>query len=333
MKTACDYNREKIREIKPQLSFEGGDFEKWQKEAMAKLSALLGLDRFTLVEDDLQIEYETELENATEIRFTFQSEEGYRAPAHLFLPKGVQNPPVMICLQGHTNGMHISFARPKFKGDEEDIAGGDRDFCVRALKEGFAALALEQRAMGETGERDGRMCQQEFLAALLRGRTTLGERVWDLMRLVDVLEKHFSDRIDLKKICCMGNSGGGTATAYFAALEDRLALAMPSCALSTYKDSIGAMFHCACNYVPDIVTYFDMDDLIAMAYPKRLVQINGKDDPIFPLAGAKSVFEKGTKVYAQNGVSDRCALVIGNGGHRFYADDAWPVVHKLLGVS
>lgn len=84
--------------------------KKWQKKARAKLSTLLGLDRFTLTDLDTQIEYETELENATEIRFTFQSEEGYRAPAHLFLPKGIKTPPVMICLQGHTNGMHISFA-------------------------------------------------------------------------------------------------------------------------------------------------------------------------------------------------------------------------------
>ena len=332
MKTACQYNRESIRQTKPQLSYDGKEYEAWRQKAREKLSSLLGLDRFIPVEDDLQIEYETETENATEIRFTFQSEKGFRTPAHLFIPKGAEKPPVMICLQGHTNGMHISFARPKFKGDEEDIAGGDRDFCVRALKEGFAALALEQRAMGETGERDGRMCLQESLSALLRGRTTLGERVWDAMRLIDVVEKYFSEKVDTGKICCMGNSGGGTATAYIAALEDRIALAMPSCAMSTYRDSIGAMFHCACNYVPDIVNWFDMDDLIAMAYPKRFVQINGKEDPIFPLSGAETVFRKGTRIYQENGLADRCALVIGNGGHRFYADDAWSVVHKLLKV-
>ena len=29
---------------------------------------------------------------------------------------------------------------------------------------------------------------------------------------------------------------------------------------------------------------------------------------------------------------DRCTLIKGNGGHRFYADDSWPVVHKYLGI-
>ena len=330
MKTACEYNRELIGKATPKMSYSGGDFEKWQSDARKKLSELLGIDRFSVVDDGLDIEYTTESADATEIRFTFSTEEGYRAPAHLFLPKGIKKPPVMICLQGHTTGMHISFARPKYKGDEEDIAGGDRDFCVRALKEGFAAIALEQRAMGESGEKDGRMCVQESLAALLKGRTTLGERVWDIMRLIDVIEKHFSQKVDITRICCMGNSGGGTATAYAAALEDRLALAMPSCAMSTYKDSIGAMFHCACNYVPDIVNYFDMDDLLSMAYPKFYVQVNGRDDPIFPISGAKTVFEKGTRVYKDNGLADRCVHIIGNGSHRFYADESWKAVRALL---
>ncbi len=331
MKTACEFNRELIREKTPEMSYRGGDYENWKRAAREKLTSLLGLDKFTKVDDDLDVEYETELDNALEIRFTFQSEKGYRVPAHLFIPKGAERPPVMICLQGHTTGMHISFARPKYKGDEEDIAGGDRDFCVRALKEGFAAVALEQRAMGETGEHDGRMCLQESLAALLCGRTTLGERVWDIMRLIDVIEKHFNEKTDVGKICCMGNSGGGTATAYAAALEDRIALAMPSCAMCTYKDSIGAMFHCACNYVPGIVNWFDMSDLLAMAYPKLYIQINGTEDKIFPISGAQAVFEKGTAVYKENGVFDRCVHIKGNGGHRFFADDAWPAVHKLLG--
>lgn len=331
MKRTCEYNRELLGKVVPKMSYNGENYDEWKKNAREKLSSLIGLDRLLLVDSDLEIEYETEVETSTEIRFTFQSEEGYRVPAHLFIPKGTKNPPVMICLQGHTTGMHISFGRPKHKGDEEDLKGGDRDFCVRALKEGFAAIALEQRSMGEFSERDGRMCFQASTSSLLLGRTTIGERVWDVMRLIDVIEKHFADKVDINKICCMGNSGGGTATAYVAALEDRLALAMPSCAMCTYKDSIGAMFHCACNYVPDIVNYFDMNDLLSMAYPKAFIQINGTEDSIFPLKGAKEVFLKGRKIYEQNSLSDKCVMIEGKGGHRFYADDSWPMVHKLLG--
>ena len=292
----------------------------------------MGMDKFTKVAPELEIEFEEKIEGATEIRFTFRSEEDYRVPCHLWLPDGVKNPPVMICLQGHSTGMHISLGRPKFENDAVTISGGDRDFCVRAIKEGYAAISVEMRNFGEMVEGGkGPRCIEPAMTALLFGRTTAAERVWDIQRLIDVLEESFSDRIDVNIICCMGNSGGGTATTYVAALEDRIKLAMPSCAMCTYKDSIGAMSHCACNYIPSIALHFDMGDLMAMAYPKYFVQISGKEDPIFPLFGAREVFEKGKDAYKTKGMEDRCVIVEGNGGHRFYADDSWTFVHKFLG--
>ncbi len=333
MKTAYENNKELIQLQKPSMAFDGKDFEAWKISARAKLSELLGMDKFTKVDSALEIEYEKKIDNATEIRFTFQTEEGYRVPCHMWLPDGVEKPPVIICLQGHSKGMHISLGRPKYDGDENSIKGGDRDFCVRAIKEGFAAIAVEQRNFGECGGSEkGPCCFESSMTALLMGRTTVGERVWDISRLIDVLENEFSDKVNTDMICCMGNSGGGTATAYVAALEDRLALAMPSCAMCTFKDSIGAMNHCSCNYVPKIAEYFDMGDLLAMACPKYFVQVSGIEDPIFPLFGAEEVFQKGKKAYEACGKGDRTALVKGNGGHRFYADDAWPIVHKYLGI-
>lgn len=332
MKTAYEHNKELIQKTTHSMSYRGGDYGSWKKEAREKLSVLLGMDKFTKVDSNLEIEYEKVENGVEEIRFTFESEQGYRVPCHLLRPEGAENPPVMICLQGHSKGMHISLGRPKYPGDEESIQGGDRDFCVRAVKEGFAAIAVEQRNFGECGaEESGRpRCYESTLTALLMGRTTIGERVWDVSRLIDVLESNFADKVDTETIGCMGNSGGGTATIYLAALEDRIKLAMPSCAMCTYKDSIGAMNHCECNYVPNIALFFEMSDLLAMACPKYYIQVSGKEDPIFPIGAATEVFNEGKKAYAANNVEDRCTLVTGAEGHRFYADDAWPVVHKYL---
>lgn len=330
MKTAYEYNIEKLKTVYPSMSYNGGDFFAWQKEARAKLSELLGMDKFQKTNPDLIIEYEKKIDRATEIRFTFQSEEGYRVPCHLLLPEGIEKPPVMICLQGHSTGMHISLGRAIYDIDSQ-LLGGDRDFCVRAVKEGFASIAVEQRNFGECGgNEEGPQCLYSAMTAILMGRTTIGERIWDVSRLIDVLESDFSDKLDLNTICCMGNSGGGTATAYIAALEDRVVLAMPSCALCTFKDSIGAMPHCACNFVPHIAEYFDMSDLFAMSYPKYYVQVSGKEDAIFPLFGAREIFEKGKSIYEKLGKGDCCTLVEGNGGHRFYADDSWQVVHRYI---
>ncbi len=332
MKTAYEYNMEQLKKTVPSMAYAGEPPEAWKSAARRKLADLLGMDRFQKTDAGVQIEYRRKEDGFEEIRFTFESEPGYRVPCHLLLPEGVAAPPVMICLQGHSTGMHISLGRPKYPKDGETIKGGDRDFCVRAVREGFAAVALEQRNFGECGgSKDGPRCLESALTALLTGRTTIGERVWDVSRLIDVLESEFSGEADLRTIGCMGNSGGGTATAYVAALEPRIVLAMPSCAMCTYRDSIGAMMHCACNYVPHIAEYFDMGDLMAMACPKFFVQVSGREDPIFPLPGAKEVFEKGKRAYDRCGLGARCTFVEGDGGHRFYADAAWPAVHAYLG--
>lgn len=332
MKTAYEHNKDLIQKVTPFMACDVAAFQQWQCAAREKLSQLLGLDKFQKTDLDVTIEREKKIEGATEIRFTYQSEAGYRVPCHMLLPDGIQKPPVMICLQGHSKGMHISLGKPKYEGDENTIKGG-RDFCVQAVKEGFAAIALEQRNFGECGGSEkGPNCFESSMTALIMGRTTIGERVWDISRLIDVIEAEFAEQVDITKICCMGNSGGGTATAYAAALEDRIALAMPSCAMCTFKDSIGAMRHCSCNYVPHIAEYFDMDDLMAMAYPKYFIQVSGKEDNIFPIFAAEQVFESGKRVYDAFHIGDRCTLIKGNGGHRFYQDDAWPIVRKYLGT-
>ena len=165
------------------------------------------------------------------------------------------------------------------------------------------------------------------LRAIMLGRTIIGERVWDIMRLIDLLERDFANLFDTDKIICLGNSGGGTATTYAAAMEERIKIAVPSCAVCRYGDSIAAMAHCACNYVPHIAKYFDMGELCQMVAPRSLIVVNGIGDPIFPIAGAKACVEVAKIAYAAADVSDRLHHVIGNAEHRFYADPTWPILH------
>jgi len=331
--TPFNFNCQAIQKMIPSMSYHGGDFATWQQQARAKLTELLGLDTFTKAEANTQIEYERKIPNGTEIRFLFQSEDGYWVPCHMLLPDGVKQPPVVICLQGHSTGMHISLGRPQYPGDEALIQGGDRDFCVRALAEGVASIAMEQRNFGECGgTEEGPKCLEASMTALMMGRTTIGCRVWDICRLIDLLETEFSHLIDKTKICCLGNSGGGTATAYAAALDDRIYLAVPSCAMCTWEESIAARRHCCCNYVPHIAKYFNMGDILAMACPKYVIQVSGTEDHGFKIAGSLAAFQAGKQAYDDQNASDNCVLVQGNGGHRFYADDAWPVIHKMLNI-
>lgn len=316
------------KKIVPAFRYKGEDFSQWQSEAKAKLAELLGLP-FEKCDDNFKIEYEEEKEGYKEIRFSFQSEEGYFVPCHLLIPENAQKPlPVVLCLQGHSSGMHISLGRIKFEGDEKSISGGDRDFAIGAIKRGYCALAIEQRGMGECGGNEkGPQCHVHTMANLLVGRTTIGERVWDVSRTIDIIEKNFSDIIDTNNIICLGNSGGGTTTFYAACLEERIKTAISSCAVASYDESISAMNHCVCNFVPNIRKYFDMGDLGGLIAPRNLLIVSGVNDSIFPIDSAKKCFERIKAIFEKNG--GICRHIVGPEGHRFYYDLAWAEFDKI----
>jgi dipeptidyl aminopeptidase/acylaminoacyl peptidase len=167
------------------------------------------------------------------------------------------------------------------------------------------------------------------MVALLLGRTMIGERVWDVSRAIDALNC-FPD-VDTSRTGCMGNSGGGTITYFAACLEPRISIAMPSCYVCTFRDSIGRIDHCEDNYIPRALRYFEMGDLACLIAPRPLVVVAGRDDPIFPIAGVEEAFDTIRQIYAAAGAPDHCRLVIGDGGHRFYAAQAWRAFRDLAG--
>ena len=73
-----------------------------------------------------------------------------------------------------------------------------------------------------------------------------------------------------------------------------------------------------------------MADVLGLFAPKPVVVVAGKEDDIFPIAATRRAFKDLRRIYAAHGAADRCHLVEGDGGHRFYADDAWPVMLREI---
>ncbi len=326
-------HHEALKAITPAMRYDGKeDLAEWQKRSRARLAALMGLDKIVPADDDcFTIESQNDCETFTDYRILFQSEEGYFVPCHLWVPKGKEGKiPMVICLQGHSKGFHISLGRPIYPTDEASINGGDRDFAVQIIREGYCALAIEQRCFGECGGTEkGPQCSVPTLSALLYGRTTIGERVFDVSRAIDLVTKNF-DIVDADKIACMGNSGGGTTTIYASAMDERIKVSMPSCSLCTYKDSIGAVSHCSCNFIPNIALDFDMGDLCGLIAPRKLVAVSGASDGIFPHHGVAECIDVAGTYYRAAGAPDNYAWIEGPEGHRFYAALAWPVFHRFF---
>lgn len=322
--------------VVPSLRWDGvTPIETHRAACIAKLSELLGMHTFTPCDPLFEIVAEDELHGygLRHIHFTLQTEEGYFTHCDLLLPQNqVGKLPLCVCLQGHSKGSHISLGLTKYPGDEVNFTEDDGDYCIRAAREGFAALAIEQRGFGRCGGTEhGPACERVAMTALMLGRTLIGERVWDVMRVLDAVEDHFSELITMEGSVLMGHSGGGTATYYTACLEHRFDAYMSSCSVCSYHDSIISIHHCTCNYVPRIARHFDMGDLAVMIAPKKLVVVCGEKDDIFPIHGIRKVYATVEELYRAANADGCCALVIGAGGHRFYADDAWPVMKGLLG--
>lgn len=320
---------------RPLLAFdEAEDFEIQKQQIHRKLEELLG-DMPERVDLDPVVEYQKEFDTYTEYRIHFAVEKAVRAVCLLCIPKmHKEKYPLAVCLQGHGTGMHVSMGRP-YPGNPPDQ--GDRDIAMQALSRGYAALCLEQRGMGERrtekvakiDDHGAPRCHITAMNALLVGRTMIGERCWDVSRAIDLALTYAA--IDGQRILCTGNSGGGTTTYYAACMDDRIQVAMPSCAVCSFADSIAAMFHCQCNFIPGIAKYMDMGDMAAAIAPRKLIVINGKEDPIFPEAGVKKAFDAIQKIYRAAGVPQNCMLTTGNGGHRYYRKEAWEAFDKIIG--
>ena len=324
------YELERVRQTVPHLRFNGDiSLAEWQASAREKLKELLGLP-LQRGESAFELERRDSFDGYTDYRFTVESEPGYFVPCHLLLPDGDKEKyPLTICFSGHGAGMHIALGRAKTEKDEKSLADWHhRAMGPRSIKEGRAALVIEARSFGECSVNGyGTSCTETAKTAILMGRTLIGERVHDAACALDAVLSNFP--IDEGNIVATGNSGGGTAAYYFSALDERVSVCAPSCSICTFEGSIIAMEHCMCNHIPSIRRYFEMSDIAGLIAPRPLVIAAGRTDPIFPIAPTEECFASIQAIYDSVDSREKCALLIGEGGHLNYADLLWGKIHAL----
>jgi dienelactone hydrolase len=327
------YHRRLMDAMVPSDAYKGGAVAGWQRTLRRKVKALLNLDPLDRPALNTKRLWKRDHPLGTIEKVIFTCETGADMPAYVCLPASAKPPyTFMICLQGHTTGMHHSIAVQQDDETKPMEVAGDRDFALGCMARGIAAICLEQRSFGERKEKRqkqvGSGCHDAAMQALMLGKTLMGERVYDVDRAIDYLLTRGD--CDPKRIGVMGNSGGGTISLFSAALLPRIAFAMPSCYFCTFRDSIMSIYHCADNYVPGLLAVAEMPDVMGLFAPKPVVLVAGRTDPIFPLPGVRRAFRHLKAIYAGAGASDRCHLVVGPEGHRFYADLAWSVMLREL---
>jgi len=342
---ADDYVCTLAREHERRFAFQASnqeELEEWQASFRSALVDVLGINRIRERGiSDLEPLFvgKTVLDDHIREEWKITSEPGYRVPFYVLRPLTQERPlPVVITPHGHGKAGKDTYAGiTHSEEDRRSIVEGERDIALQAVREGYIAIAPDVRAFGETRmkkdiEEDRTCsCRTMQMHALLFGRTLIGERVWDISRLIDYAETR--DDMDTGCIVITGNSGGGTVSLFAPAVEERISIAIPSCYFCTFEASIGSIYHCECNYVPGIMTMGEMYDVAGLIAPRPFLAVAGKDDPIFPIAATRLAYSKVRNVYEVAGVPERCELYTGEGGHRYYKERVWPFVARWRGYQ
>jgi cephalosporin-C deacetylase-like acetyl esterase len=263
--------------------------EQWLRERpeqLRRLRSMLGLEPLP-ERTPLQAAITGTLERADYRveKLVFQSLPGLYVTGNLYLPRERPGPlPAIVYACGHAPHPH---------GAKVDY----QDRVVWFAENGYVVLILDTLEFGEVpgihhGIHDLNMWHWVSL-----GYTPMGVEVWNAMRAIDYLESR--PEVDRARIGMTGISGGGSATWYTAAVDERVAAAVPVCSTITFGTQAKywrAAGQCDCIYFHN--TYLtDFPIVAALIAPRPLLICSGQRDGDFMPDGYREVFERGERVY------------------------------------
>nr|WP_242549140.1 alpha/beta fold hydrolase [Alicyclobacillus mali (ex Roth et al. 2021)] len=249
---------------------------------------------------------------------------------HVLLPEGTAPAggyPTAVLIHGHSPHGYDYFR----SANEVYVKGAPVAELLRDA--GFAVVLPSLRGFGATMDPADRAlglehsCERFARQRLLVGRTLLGDRVRDLIELLDAME--MDGRFDMESLVTAGFSGGGTAALFHAACDSRVPHLILLSAMCTARYSLLATRHCLCNYVPDLLNFGDWGDVAALVAPRRLTIVHGERDGVFPFEGARAAFTAVKTAYEALGMTNGAVFLAQPGGHEPYPEVLW----QLMGVG
>ncbi|MCS7314123.1 MAG: acetylxylan esterase [Bryobacterales bacterium] len=159
--------------------------------------------------------------------------------------------------------------------------------------------------------------QQHTMAGiqcLLTGTNFARYELWDGVRAVDYLLTRRD--VDPQRIGVVGNSGGGTQTAYLQVVEPRLALAAPSCYITSWERlwlDPGPQ-DAEQNLAGFLADGLDFSDFLIAFAPKPLKVLTAIRD-YFPIEGARAAYREARRMYEILGAADRIDFFEYDDGH------------------
>ncbi|MGV1683738.1 acetylxylan esterase [Sphingopyxis sp. NJF-3] len=254
----------------------------------------------------------------------YESLPGYRVTANLYLPEGQGPFPAIITQPGH--------------GVEGRLSGVG--FAVNLARAGFAVLAVDIVGEGERvqfydpeigASKVGRPTGEHSMAfgqALPTGGHVSRFFIQDAMRGVDLLMQR--DEVDDQRIGAFGCSGGGTMTAYLAALDPRIKATATACYINDFDHLLGPGGPGAQDAEQSIPFFIDrgldIPDWVEAAAPRPYAIVATTED-MFPIAGARAAYAEARRFYEVMGAADKITIIEGPGPH----GNLGPIAPRIIG--
>ncbi len=227
----------------------------------------------------------------------YESQPGFYVTSSMFIPEGIKGKaPVVIYCSGHTaNG---------YRGYQTQI--------LNLVKKGFIVFAFDPVDQGErleyfdpqtnkpkSGGSDS-WHSYSGAQALITGSSQVMYMMWDGIRAVDYVLTR--SEVDPARIGITGRSGGGTQSAWIAALDERIYAAAPESYITNFTELFWGPGPQDAEQEPinGVVKGIDLADLLLVRAPKPTLIIATTGD-YFGIQGFRESAKEASGIYKAYG--------------------------------
>ena len=213
-------------------------------------------------------------------------------------------------------------------GHANEGKGSDtyRTAAINLMLKGFAVLLVDPAEQGERKQYPdhpdcGNLCEVHNLMG--KQMSLVDEwfgawRTWDAVRGLDYLQTR--SEVDENILAVTGNSGGGTLTAFTAAVDPRPAAVAPSCYITTWQHNVENELPADIEQMPPGIWAegLEMADLLLAQAPRNILILGQKDD-FFDARGTKEAFDSVRKI--NDLLGGETELFIGPCSHGYHKEN------------
>jgi dienelactone hydrolase len=172
-------------------------------------------------------------------------------------------------------------------------------------------------------------CAVSFVRLLMLGKVLMGENLRDCLWGLELLAR--DQRVDSKRLGCVGLSYGGRMTMLTAALEPRIRAAVISGALNVMQERISVPYSCGAQVIPGLLQYGDTPEIASLIAPRPCLWEVGTKDELIPARWAEEALRRLRRAYKAYDAQDRLVVDRFQGGHKWDGRVAYPWLERILG--